>query len=381
MSSPFVPTTDDQAILYINFSSDQQRYFIGTNSGYRVYSIHPYKEVMNRHFPMGGIGLIEQYMNTPVVALVGGGRKPCFQTDRIVLYNDEHSAMLGDLVLMDREIWTVRFNKDLLFVGSCDNTDLNALGVLQIYKFDSNTGDTELQWKYPTAPVHNLWNSLISTATTLSGTTVLAYPTLSQAPPGHPRNAKPKPSPTATKQGEEDIAAGMVYDGKGLVHIVWLTTMRDKRIEAHDSTISNVCLSSDGNKLLTTSWKGTLIRVFDANSGMQLKEFRRGSERATVYSLCFSPTSDFIACSSDKGTIHVFSMGNKNRKSMFSFLSGLSSYAGSEWSFAWYHGQPEAVVCSFGDGPADNHVALVYASGSFLQLPFNKHKGGQMIEA
>ncbi len=35
---------------------------------------------------------------------------------------------------------------------------------------------------------------------------------------------------------------------------------------------------------------------------------RRGADRAEIYSICFSPNSHFLACSSDKCTVHVFAL-------------------------------------------------------------------------
>jgi WD40 repeat protein len=35
---------------------------------------------------------------------------------------------------------------------------------------------------------------------------------------------------------------------------------------------------------------------------------RRGSDSAEVFSIAFDPVSKFIACSSDKGTIHIFAI-------------------------------------------------------------------------
>jgi hypothetical protein len=32
-------------------------------------------------------------------------------------------------------------------------------------------------------------------------------------------------------------------------------------------------------------------------------------DRAVIYSLCFNASSQYVACSSDKGTVHVFSIG------------------------------------------------------------------------
>ena len=53
---------------------------------------------------------------------------------------------------------------------------------------------------------------------------------------------------------------------------------------------------------------GTLIRIWDCHTGEPLRELRRGMDRAEIYCLCFNPTSTFLACSSDKGTIHIFSL-------------------------------------------------------------------------
>ena len=39
-----------------------------------------------------------------------------------------------------------------------------------------------------------------------------------------------------------------------------------------------------------------------------LHELRRGAERAIIHNICFNSASAYLACSSDKGTIHVFSL-------------------------------------------------------------------------
>ena len=60
--------------------------------------------------------------------------------------------------------------------------------------------------------------------------------------------------------------------------------------------------------MATASDKGTLIRVFSTEDGTPLQEVRRGSDKAEIYSIAFDKNSDFIACSSDKGTIHIFTV-------------------------------------------------------------------------
>ena len=64
----------------------------------------------------------------------------------------------------------------------------------------------------------------------------------------------------------------------------------------------------NGYKLATASEKGTIIRIFDVCKGECLQELRRGSEYATIYSLAYDIKSQWLACSSDSGTIHIFAL-------------------------------------------------------------------------
>jgi len=85
-------------------------------------------------------------------------------------------------------------------------------------------------------------------------------------------------------------------------------------INAHESVLSALALNSDGTRLATSSDRGTLIRLFTTQSGALLQELRRGSDRAEIFSLAFSPTTEWLACSSDKGTIHIFSLSGEKTK-------------------------------------------------------------------
>jgi WD40 repeat protein len=51
-----------------------------------------------------------------------------------------------------------------------------------------------------------------------------------------------------------------------------------------------------------------LIRIFDTETGTRLQEVRRGTDQAEVFCISFDPVSKYIACSSDKGTIHIFAI-------------------------------------------------------------------------
>lgn len=49
-----------------------------------------------------------------------------------------------------------------------------------------------------------------------------------------------------------------------------------------------------------------LVRVYDTLSGELIQELRRGADKAEVYSIAFSAGATMLACTSDKGTVHIF---------------------------------------------------------------------------
>lgn len=55
-----------------------------------------------------------------------------------------------------------------------------------------------------------------------------------------------------------------------------------------------------------TSYQGTLVRVFATSNGARIAELRRGVDHATIFSLAISPSSQQLAVTSDKSTLHVF---------------------------------------------------------------------------
>ena len=156
-----------------------------------------------------------------------------------------------------------------------------------------------------------------------------------------------------------------------------------------------MALNLEGTWLATASEKGTLIRIFDTTSGAQLRELRRGADKAVIYSITFNHSSDWLAVSSDKGTVHVFAIdaaaqaaleeraapsrdemdAASNQKSSFSFLKNvLPKYFSSEWSFAQFRVPDDMrTICAFG---ADrNSLIVVSASGAFYKCYFDPRGG------
>ena len=71
--------------------------------------------------------------------------------------------------------------------------------------------------------------------------------------------------------------------------------------------------SQKGN-LATASERGTIIRTFRCIDGLVLQEFKRGNEKAEINYLCFDNLGIFLAATSDRGTIHIWSMKSSIKK-------------------------------------------------------------------
>ena len=79
----------------------------------------------------GGIGIIEMFKRTNILALVGGGENPRFSPKKIVLWDDHHANQIGEIIF-NKEVLNVKMRMDKIF-GVCEN---------KIYIFNLNTLET-----------------------------------------------------------------------------------------------------------------------------------------------------------------------------------------------------------------------------------------------
>jgi len=179
---------------------------------------------------------------------------------------------------------------------------------------------------------------------------------------------------------------------KGHVRVELYTLKKTTLIAAHETTLACFALSHDGTKLATASEKGTLIRIFDTLTGQMLQELRRGADRADIYSISFHASSLWLAVSSDKGTIHVFSLRPNQKKpeekdiekdapkdnptsSFPSFMKTiLPKYFRSEWSFAQFRVPDTRTIVAFGS--EKNSIIVVSVDGLFYKAVFDPSKPG-----
>lgn len=80
-------------------------------------------------------------------------------------------------------------------------------------------------------------------------------------------------------------------------------------IHAHDSPLAAIAFSPNGARIATASEKGTVIRVFSVTDSSKLYEFRRGVKRCVaISSLAFSLCGQYLGCSSNTETVHIFKL-------------------------------------------------------------------------
>lgn len=370
-------------LLHIGFNQDYGCFACGTNGGFRIYNCDPFKETFRRDFTSGGIGVVEMLFRCNILALVGGGENPRYPPYKVMIWDDHQNRCIGELKFRSN-VKAVKLRRDRVVV------------VLERKIYVYNFADLKL-----VDHIDTIVNPLgLCALCPNSNNMVLACP------------------------GPE----------RGTVHLELYNQRKNKVINAHESDLACISLNLNGSRLATASDKGTLVRVFDTQSFTLLQELRRGVDRARIHSIAFNAASSFVACSSDHGTVHIWSLSESassgggatrrpslpsgvaaggaagggaaasgvggaagvlaaggsgaggegatataNQKSTFSFLGSLGfgmSYLQSEWSFAQFRTNETHTLVAFGSEP--NTIIIVGAEGGFWKASYEG--GGECVQ-
>ncbi|CAI9102172.1 OLC1v1000397C4 [Oldenlandia corymbosa var. corymbosa] len=304
MTRPSEPSLPPPSLLHLSFNQDHACFAAGTTSDFRMFNCDPYRELLRREIiPGGGIGIVAMLFRCNILAFVGGGPSPAYSPNKVMLWDDYQARCIGELSFRT-DVMSVRLRRDRIIVVLMQK--------ILVYNF----ADLKLLHQIDTV----LNPNGLCEVSHVSGPMVLACPGLQ----------------------------------KGQVRVEYYASKRNRFIAAHDSRVTSLALTNDGQLLATSSSKGTLVRVFNAMDGSLLQEVRRGADRAEIYSLAFSSPAQWLAVSSDKGTVHVFrlkvdslSLGSErphrasdstpSSPSNLSFIKGvLPKYFSSEWSVAQF---------------------------------------------
>ncbi|XP_022770943.1 autophagy-related protein 18a-like isoform X1 [Durio zibethinus] len=341
------PAAQLPSLLNLSFNQDHCCFAAGIDHGFRIYNCDPFREIFRRDFDRGGgIGVVEMLFRCNILAVVGGGPDPQYPPNKVMIWDDHQSRCIGELSFRS-EVRSVRLRRDRIVV------------VLEQKIFVYNFADLKLLHQIETI-------------------------------------ANPK-GLCAVSQGAGSLVLVCPGLQKGQVRVEHYASKRTKFIMAHDSRIACFALTQDGQLLATASTKGTLVRIYNTVDGCLLQEVRRGADRAEIYSLAFSSNAQWLAVSSDKGTVHVFSLkinagspGTDRSRgasdpvtsshSSLSFIKGvLPKYFSSEWSVAQFRlVEGSQYIVAFGH--QKNTVVILGIDGSFYRCQFDPVNGGEMTQ-
>lgn len=364
-SEPDFNDNDEAELFSVSWNQDYGCFAAGISHGFRIYNCDPFKETFRRDLKNGGFGIVEMLFRCNILALVGGKANTQYPPNKVIIWDDHQSRCIGELSFRS-DVRGVKLRRDRVVV------------ILEHKIYVYNFMDLKLLHQIETLANPR---GLCCLSHHLN-TSVLACPGLR----------------------------------RGQVRVEHFGLNMTKLIKAHDSQLSCLTLTMDGLLLATASTRGTLIRIFNTMDGTQLQEVRRGVDRADIYGIALSPNVQWLAVSSDKGTVHIFSLRVRvvgedpesvpgtakspalfyqnssssldalispstgaNPGSSLSFMKGvLPKYFSSEWSFAQFH-LPESIqfIAAFG---SQNTVIIVGMDGSFYRCSFDPVNGGEMVQ-
>lgn len=196
----------------------------------------PFKETYRRVFSGGGVGIVEMLFRCNLLALVGGGRSPRYPQNKVMIWDDHQNRCIGELSFRSN-VKAVKLRRDRVVVVLATK--------VYVYRFS----DLKLL-------------DQISTQTNPRGLVALC------------------PHPACTVLACPGV-------NRGHVRVELYDARKSTIITAHETDLARLALSADGALVATASEKGTLLRVFDTHTGAQLRELRRGVDRARVYAIAF----------------------------------------------------------------------------------------------
>ncbi|ETS73925.1 hypothetical protein PFICI_13791 [Pestalotiopsis fici W106-1] len=258
---PPIEASHEPTVLSVAFNNDASRFSIGLNTGLCVFHTSSCTLNMSREFN-GGLALVQMMGSSNYIALVGGGRSPKYPNNKVMIWDEIKGKVALEITALTpiRGVQLTRKHVAVVLQNS-----------VRLYEFTK------------------------------------------------------QPRPLATYETTDNLLGLcclterlLVFPGRtaGQVQVVELATENVSIIPAHTSRLQALQLSTDGELLATASEKGTIIRVFSTSSCAKIAERRRGSEFAQIYSLRFSPSGQMLACTSAKGSLHVFDVSAPGRTNL-----------------------------------------------------------------
>lgn len=325
-------------INFINFNQTGTCISMGTSLGFEIYNCEPFGKFYSED--SGGYGIVEMLFSTSLLAVVGIGDQPAMSPRRLRIINTKKHSVICE-VTFPTSILSVKMNKSRLAVLLKEQIyiyDISNMRLLHTIETISNphgivalSPSAENSYLvYPSPP--KVINSEIKqnlTTNNINVSTGGAKPVAEAQQPG----AEPKEFDKAADTSSSVLQTGISAFGSNRTGIApadkaqtgkndhnniikngdvilfnTKTLQPTMVIEAHKGEIAALALSFDGTLLATASEKGTIIRVFNVETGVKMYQFRRGTYPTKIHAMCFSSDNQFLAVTCSSKTIHIFKL-------------------------------------------------------------------------
>jgi WD40 repeat protein len=322
-------TFEDSSANTISFNQDYSLISIGTNRGYKIIQISPV--FFHENNLSGSLSRCELSYRSNLLALVGGGKIPKFNSKKVVIYNDLEDCIESEYKFAT-PVLNVKFKKDFIFIV-CEK---------KIYVFNLNTSQ-----------------NIDTFDTIMNKQGIIAV------------NGCPEKTIMAHPIEPED------EPDKGYVGIKNYKTNKYFPLLVHDEKISYMEMDYNGLILATANDKGTIIRLHNLLDKTLIYECKRGKDKATINFITFDMEYNYIGVTSSKGTIHIWKLDDfiqkekKDNKMIYSLKKNNNNGYKTELSFAKIKFQKQCIFC-FRTG---NNVFIVSKDEKYFNSKIDK-KGG-----
>lgn len=278
-----IQPSNQPAVLSVAFSASRSRFITGLSDGFRCLRtdncLTTYQPFQSSE---GGVAIAEA-LDDRYQAYVGGGRAPAGKGSVVVFWDAVLGVEVNDFDFHE-DVLGVRLSGRYMVVLLHERTIVFEHQQLERPNLPAPPPDTaedvgNLETKSDVLQGPNLVKALYSTS----------------------------PNTCALASLKSDLLA-LPAQTVGQVQLIPLQGGSKRVLRAHNSSLRYLALSDDGTLLATASEQGTLLRVFNTRTTDQVAEFRRGVDHAIVFSLAFSAGNRWLACTSDKGTLHIFDL-------------------------------------------------------------------------
>eukprot|EP00929_Paragymnodinium_shiwhaense_P061104 TRINITY_DN30514_c0_g1_i1.p1 TRINITY_DN30514_c0_g1~~TRINITY_DN30514_c0_g1_i1.p1 ORF type:complete len:470 (-),score=68.16 TRINITY_DN30514_c0_g1_i1:352-1761(-) len=268
-----VAAKEDIHLLNCTFNQTNCCFVCGTTEGFRTFTVLPLQENNRQEKPgLRNVVLLSMLFRSNLYALVMDDPKANRNLNKVFIWDQKLQKVRGE-VRTRTEVTGVLMRRDII-VAICEHTSY-------VYA------------------LHNL--QIVMTLETISNPRGLGV----LLPEGNPWMFVHPVKPL----GHVGIQVGDSQDGF-------------RSFKAHESGITVMALSRQGQILATASERGTVIKVFKTVDGQQLYRFRRGANGVAISCLSFASATawpdaersymganeDYLAVASSSHTVHIFKL-------------------------------------------------------------------------